>query len=94
MIDKIYSHFSAPLIQWLTPAPAQNLPAPHPGPDPGLLVGEPLLGPGLVDLGGKVIGTDFMAFYTAGNFYLSDRMNDLYNFREPVRFSKKSDCAG
>ena len=89
MIDKTYSHFSAPLIQWLTPARLKIYP-PH---IPVLILVfwsvSHYLGPGLVDLGGKVIGTDFMAFYTAGNFYLSDRMNDLYNFREQFVFQRK-----
>lgn len=89
MIDKIHRNFSAPFIRWLTPDRLKIYP-PH---IPVLILifwsVSQYLGPGLVDLGGKVIGTDFMAFYTAGNFFLSDRMNDLYNFHEQFLFQRK-----
>lgn len=87
--DKIARRFSPPLIRWLTPERLRIYP-PH---IPVLILifwsVSHYLGPGLTDLGGKVIGTDFIAFYTAGNFFLSDRMDDLYNFRAQYLFQRK-----
>jgi alpha-1,2-mannosyltransferase len=38
-----------------------------------------LMGPGYVDAAGHLIGTDFVAFYTAGKILLLDRASDLYD---------------
>jgi hypothetical protein len=89
IVDSIARRFSGPVIRWLTPARLRLYP-PH---IPILILVlwsvSQYLGPGLLDLGGKVIGTDFMAFYTAGSFYLSDRMNDLYDFHEQALFQRQ-----
>ena len=39
-----------------------------------------LLGPGNFDLGGKVIGTDYLMFYTAGQTLADGQQVDLYDF--------------
>ena len=38
-----------------------------------------LLGSGNVDVAGQLVGTDFVAFYTAGKILLMDRSSDLYD---------------
>ena len=38
------------------------------------------IGPGLIDASGTIIGSDFLAFYTAGKFYLNNRVDQLYDF--------------
>lgn len=38
-----------------------------------------LIGPGFTDAAGHLIGTDFVAFYTAGKILLLDRASDLYD---------------
>lgn len=38
-----------------------------------------VLGNGVVDMGGNVIGNDFISFYTAGHFLNSDKLHLLYN---------------
>jgi hypothetical protein len=38
------------------------------------------LGPGMTDLAGNVVGSDFAAFYTGGRFLLDGRMDELYDF--------------
>jgi len=37
-------------------------------------------GKGLLDHFGKVLGTDFIAFYTGGNFFLNDTLEKAYNY--------------
>jgi hypothetical protein len=51
-------------------------------------VASVLLGPGLTDISGTIIGSDFLAFYTAGNFWLSDTMDYLYDFQAQLLFQK------
>ena len=46
------------------------------------------LGPGLLDGSGTIIGSDFLAFYNAGSFFVSDKMDKLYNFYEQYLFQK------
>jgi hypothetical protein len=40
---------------------------------------QALLGSGLLDYFGHVIGVDFMAFYTGGRFFLEGRLAELYD---------------
>lgn len=45
-------------------------------------------GQGLTDLRGTIVGSDFLAFYTAGKFYLGGRMDELYNLYSQSLFQK------
>jgi len=46
------------------------------------------VGKGLTDIAGNVIGADFMHFYTAGKFYLTGRINQLYDIGAQAAFQK------
>ena len=46
------------------------------------------LGSGLTDSMGHVIGTDFLAFYTGGWFFIEHRMDDLYDLTEQLAFQR------
>lgn len=47
-----------------------------------------LMGDGLKDASGTIIGSDFLAFFNAGKFYLSSNMEKLYDFYEQFLFQK------
>jgi len=47
-----------------------------------------LLGSGLTDISGQVIGADFLSFYNGGKFFLSGRTPDLYNLSALIEFQK------
>jgi len=56
-----------------------------------LLIGwsvSQVMGPGLLDATGSIIGSDFIAFYTAGKFYLSGQMDKLYDLSAQYVFQK------
>lgn len=44
------------------------------------------IGPGLTDAAGIIIGSDFLAFYNAGSFFLQNRTDELYNFQSQKIF--------
>ena len=46
------------------------------------------LGRGLTDASGNIIGTDFLHFYTAGKFFLSGRMAELYDIGAQAALQK------
>jgi hypothetical protein len=39
-----------------------------------------ILGPGMMDLAGQVIGTDYLQFYAAGTTIMQGESDNLYNF--------------
>jgi hypothetical protein len=39
-----------------------------------------ILGPGIMDMAGQVIGTDYLQFYASGITFRQDKSADLYDF--------------
>ena len=76
---KIRARLSAALIHWLTPERLKHYPI-------CILVitlvvysFSQYFGPGLLDVQGHIIGTDFLAFYTGGKLFLSGSVDRLYD---------------
>jgi hypothetical protein len=77
---------SKAVIQWLTPD-RLNLYPPHiPAITFILYALSQYLGPGLSDVTGRIIGSDFLGFYTGGTFFLTDRIDELYDVQAQYNF--------
>jgi hypothetical protein len=77
------------VVSWLTPERLKLYPPHIPIITILFWAISQLLGPGLFDLAGQIIGTDFLGFYTAGNIYLAGEMDRLYDFHAQYIFQKK-----
>lgn len=77
---------SKAFIQWLTPD-RLNLYPPHiPAITLILYALSQYLGSGLSDVTGRIVGSDFLAFYTGGTFFLTGRIDELYDVQAQYRF--------
>ncbi|MCB9759627.1 MAG: DUF2029 domain-containing protein [Alphaproteobacteria bacterium] len=73
-------------LDWLTPERCWN----HPTLIAGMLLAgwlvTVLVGPGLTDITGTVVGVDFLAFYTGGRFLVEGRLPEVYDFAAQTAF--------
>lgn len=87
-LRKAYDQCVRTFVNWLTPERLKIYP-PHIPIFLFIAWGISLyLGPGLMDSQGTIIGSDFLAFYSAGKFYLTDRITELYNFHAQYLFQQ------
>jgi hypothetical protein len=88
ILRKSYDQCVRTFVNWLTPERLKLYP-PHIPIFLFIAWGISLyLGTGLTDIKGTIIGSDFLAFYNGGNFYLHDRMNELYDFYAQYLFQR------
>jgi len=88
IIQNYYFYFLKAVVKWLTPDRLRLYP-PHIPVIVFVVWGiSQFLGAGLIDGSGNIVGSDYLAFFTAGNFYLNDQMDNLYNFYYQYLFQK------
>ena len=86
--NKINTSVSTKIVPWITLERIRIYPPLIPTLMLTTWIASVLLGPGLTDISGTIIGSDFLAFYTAGNFWLSGTMDCLYDFQAQFLFQK------
>lgn len=78
-LHSVYARSVKAIVAWLTPGRLKVYPTAIAALTFAAWGVSQALGPGLTDVSKTIIGADFAAFYTGGRFFLSGRLDELYD---------------